>query len=404
MPALITQLRELGKPLPALLDAASSRPAPPKNGSHGIGAGTSECVLISASIDAYLDPWSKLAGFDHVICSRLETTPAGNVTGRLVGLNCWGPEKVRRLEELFGPLKKYTLYAYGDSRGDKELLAGADYPFSAGCLLLLSQTEMEVEMNHFRDVWQLMRPLQWIKNGFVFVGVLFSQRLASPETLLNVCLAALAFCLASSCVYVFNDIIDCANDRQHPKKCHRPLPAGKVSLPFALALALSLGMAGTALGIWISPAVAAIIVSYLLLNAVYSLWLKHIVILDVFCIAAGFMLRILAGTIGVGVPPSKWLLLCSLMLTLFLGFAKRRAEINLLADFKQDHRRVLRNYSTGLLDQLIGICATAVIISYSLYTMSPETINIHTNRKFDLYSPVCHLRPVSLYLPTASHN
>jgi 4-hydroxybenzoate polyprenyltransferase len=115
----------------------------------------------------------------------------------------------------------------------------------------------------------------------------------------------------------------------------------------------------------------------LLLNIAYSLWLKHVVILDVFCIATGFMLRILAGTIGVGIPPSKWLLLCGLMITLFLGFAKRRAEFITLANGKEYHRKVLLKYGAILLDQLVSICAVAVILSYSLYTMSPETVHIH---------------------------
>ncbi len=232
-------------------------------------------------------------------------------------------------------------------------------------------------MNHVRDIWQLIRPLQWIKNSFVFVGILFSRRLDAADMLVQVSLATAAFCLASSCVYVFNDIIDCENDRQHPKKQYRPLPAGKVSKSFALGLTLLLGSAALALALWVSPSVLAIIMAYLLLNIVYSLWLKHVVILDVFCIATGFMLRILAGTLGVGIPPSKWLLLCSLMVTLFLGFAKRRAEISVLANLKQEHRRVLRHYSAALLDQLTSICAAAVIISYSLYTMSTETVNLH---------------------------
>lgn len=232
-------------------------------------------------------------------------------------------------------------------------------------------------MNAPADIWKLIRPLQWIKNGFVFIGVLFSGRLDSPDLLINVFLAAASFCCASSCVYVFNDLIDCTQDRQHPQKRFRPLPSGKVSLKFAVGLSAVLGLLGLGIASAVSAAVVAIIAAYLVLNILYSFWLKHVVILDVFCIAAGFMLRILAGTVGIGIPPSKWLLLCSLMVTLFLGFAKRRAELSILAGQKEEHRRVLRNYSETLLDQLIAICATAVIITYSLYTMSMETINTH---------------------------
>lgn len=232
-------------------------------------------------------------------------------------------------------------------------------------------------MNNPLAIWRLMRPLQWIKNGFVFIGVIFSQRLDSPEMLLKAFLAAAAFCCASSCVYIFNDLIDLPQDLQHPKKKLRPLPAGQVTPKFAASLSILLSLLALTIGAQVSIIVLAIIAAYLLLNLLYTLRLKHIVILDVFCIAAGFMLRILAGTLGLGIPPSKWLLLCSLMITLFLGFAKRRAEITALAGNKEGHRKVLRNYSEVFLDQLIAICATGVIISYSLYTMSPETIAIH---------------------------
>ena len=222
-----------------------------------------------------------------------------------------------------------------------------------------------------------MRPLQWIKNGFVFVGILFGARFNNPEMILHVIGAAGAFCLASSSVYIFNDIIDRTNDLEHPKKKFRPLPSGKVSVRCAFAIAVVLITLAIAIATWTSLSVLAIIIIYCLLNIAYSVSLKHIVILDVFCIATGFMLRILAGTIGVGIPPSRWLLLCSLMVTLFLGFSKRRAEIGILSDRKEGHRKVLRNYTPELLDLFIGVCVAGVILSYSLYTMSPETISLH---------------------------
>ena len=232
-------------------------------------------------------------------------------------------------------------------------------------------------MNRLTDIWRLMRPLQWIKNGFVFTGVFFSERLEEPYLMLQVVLTAVAFSLVSSSVYIFNDIIDCESDRHHPQKKERPLPSGKVTVPFAAALAALLGIVGLLLSAWISYKVLMIIGLYVLLNLAYTLKFKNIVILDVFCISAGFMLRILAGTVGLGIPPSKWLLLCGMMVTLFLGFAKRRAEILALKANKEDHRKVLRNYGPILLDELIAICATGVIITYSLYTMSPDTIRIH---------------------------
>ncbi|MEI8366046.1 MAG: decaprenyl-phosphate phosphoribosyltransferase [Parachlamydiaceae bacterium] len=232
-------------------------------------------------------------------------------------------------------------------------------------------------MNHPRDILKLMRPLQWIKNGFVFVGILFGSHFGKPEILIKVIGAAAAFCLASSAVYIFNDIIDKAQDLQHPKKRNRPLPSGKVSIRCAIIVAITLFCLAIATSFLASTKVLLIIIAYSALNIAYSMWLKHIVILDVFCIAAGFMLRILAGTIGVGIPPSRWLLLCSLMVTLFLGFAKRRAEVATLADRKVEHRRVLLNYTPDLLDLFIGVCVAGVILTYSLYTMSLETISLH---------------------------
>lgn len=232
-------------------------------------------------------------------------------------------------------------------------------------------------MNSLRDLWRLIRPVQWIKNGFVFTGVIFSGLVYDPQLLLSVILAAIAFCLVSSSVYIFNDIIDCESDRQHPEKKERPIASGRVTLPFAITLGVILGICGILIAYYVSWQVLAIILGYIALNAAYTIRLKHVVILDVFCISTGFMLRILAGTIGVGIPPSKWLLLCSLMITLFLGFAKRRAEIIRLRRRKEGHRKVLMNYGPVLLDELIAICATGVIITYSLYTMSPEIIRIH---------------------------
>lgn len=224
---------------------------------------------------------------------------------------------------------------------------------------------------------KLLRPHQWVKSGFVFVGLLFGHGWQNPALVMQVLLAAAAFSLAASAVYVGNDLADRESDRQHPEKCRRPLASGAIGVSAALVLgaiclALALVLAWLA-----SPVVLGIIVAYLLLNVGYTQGLKHVVLLDVFIIAAGFMLRILAGTIGVGITPSNWLLLCGLMVTLFLGFAKRRAELKALDEDAGSHRRVLDDYDPVLLDKLIGVCAAATIVSYSLYTVSPETVALH---------------------------
>lgn len=226
------------------------------------------------------------------------------------------------------------------------------------------------------DLLRLMRPHQWVKNSFVLTGLLFGHAWHDPVLLSKAITAFVSFCLISSTVYILNDIVDIEQDKNHPSKRKRPLPSGKLKISTAAIFAVVLGIAGFGLAFTASTTVVAILAIYLIMNIAYSLKLKHVVILDVFIIAAGFMLRILAGTLGLGIPPSQWLLLCGLMVTLFLGFSKRRAEIIALSDDKSAHRKVLEEYSPVLLDKMIGITASGLIMSYSLYTMNPETIRI----------------------------
>lgn len=228
---------------------------------------------------------------------------------------------------------------------------------------------------------KLLRPHQWIKNGFVFLGLLFGHAWTDPAKVLLGLEAFAAFCLISSAVYVMNDLVDRKQDRAHPKKRHRPLASGKVSVGAALALMTICGAAGLALGFFGGGALPGVFIGYVLLNIGYSFGLKHVVILDVFLIAAGFMLRILAGTLGIGIAPSQWLLLTGLLLTLFLGFAKRRAELGALQEDSPSHRRVLEHYSAPLLDQMITVAAGGVLVAYSLYTLAPETVRLHGTDK-----------------------
>ncbi|TXG93568.1 MAG: decaprenyl-phosphate phosphoribosyltransferase [Rhodocyclaceae bacterium] len=230
---------------------------------------------------------------------------------------------------------------------------------------------------------KLLRPHQWVKSGFVFVGLLFGHAWHDAAVVQQVLLAAVAFSLAASAVYVGNDIVDRERDRQHPDKRRRPLASGAITPGRAMAVGVSCVLAALGIAWLASPAAAAIIVAYLLLNIGYTLGLKHIVLLDVFIISAGFMLRILAGTLGVGIAPSHWLLLCGFMVTLFLGFAKRRAELKALDGDASGHRQVLEDYDPVLLDKLIGVCAAATIVTYSLYTVAADTAALHgTGRLF----------------------
>ncbi|WP_018950007.1 decaprenyl-phosphate phosphoribosyltransferase [Thioalkalivibrio sp. ALMg11] len=228
---------------------------------------------------------------------------------------------------------------------------------------------------------KLLRPHQYIKNGFVFLGVVFAHEWGEPGTVLAAGLTFLAFCAIASAVYVLNDIVDVEADRHHPTKRDRPIASGAIGIPTAWAIFATAAVIALVLGALVSAWVITLILTYLVLNVAYSWSLKHVVILDVFSIAAGFMLRILAGTLGLGIEPSQWLLLCGLMLTLFLGFAKRRAE---LADITIERRgnaerprRVLDDYSVSLLDQFISISAACTVLAYGLYTVSAETIALH---------------------------
>ena len=231
---------------------------------------------------------------------------------------------------------------------------------------------------------RLLRPHQWVKSAFVFVGVIFGHAWDQPAYLSAALLAAAGFSLAASCVYVFNDLADRERDRAHPRKKDRPLASGAIGVPVAVALGVGCGVAGLALSYLAAPLVAALVGAYLLLNAGYTLGLKHVAILDVFIISAGFMLRIVAGTEGIGIEASQWLILCGMMVTLFLGFSKRRAELYALEGEatgdkgnKGTHRKVLEEYDPVLLDKMIGVCASGTIVCYSLYTLSPQTIAQH---------------------------
>lgn len=236
-------------------------------------------------------------------------------------------------------------------------------------------------------VLRLLRPHQWLKNGFVFVGPLFGHAWHDPVMVGQALAAFAAFCLLSSAVYVMNDLLDCEQDRQHPQKRHRPLAAGTAGVPAAIALAALCLLGGSVLAVFYAGAAPWIFFAYVLINIAYSLGLKHVVILDVFIIASGFMLRILAGTLGLGIAPSHWLLLCGLMLTLFLGFAKRLSELNALQEESSGHRRVLEHYTAAMLDQFISITAAATVISYALYTVSAETAALHGTRQLILTVP-----------------
>ena len=225
-----------------------------------------------------------------------------------------------------------------------------------------------------------MRPRQWTKNGFVFFALVFDKQLLQLVPLARTAVGFLLFCLISSAVYIFNDLADIEADRQHPEKKHRPLPAGQLSRGAAWTAGILLVALTLPLGWLLSPFFAAVLAIYFLINLAYSRWLKHVPILDVLIIAAGFVLRVHAGTTLIHVERfSPWLYVVTTLFALFIGFGKRRAEITLLEKGAGSHRKVLDGYTLPLLDQFITIVSGTTIVAYSLYTFSaPNLPENHT--------------------------
>lgn len=224
------------------------------------------------------------------------------------------------------------------------------------------------------NILKSMRPKQWTKNLLIFAGILFSQNIFILEMLELVASAFVIFCLLSGAIYIINDLVDIEHDKKHPTKLSRPIASGNLR-PFyaasaaALLLVLCLG-ASYFLGIRFF----LITLAYFLLQAAYSFYLKHVVILDVFAIASGFVLRVLAGAVVIDVYISSWLIICTILLSLFLGMSKRRHELETLEKKAQTHRRVLEKYSPYFLDQMISVVTASTVVCYALYTMSEETI------------------------------
>jgi 4-hydroxybenzoate polyprenyltransferase len=216
-----------------------------------------------------------------------------------------------------------------------------------------------------------LRPGQWPKNALVFAPLVFAHQALEQQALLRSLAVFLIFCLASGAAYLVNDLLDRASDREHPVKRRRPIASGELSPAAAIAAAALIGAGALAAAALLDRRVAFVLGTYLLVNLLYSRVLKHLVILDVMTIAAGFVLRVVAGGIAVGVALSTWLLLCTALLALFLGFGKRRHELVLLEVNASSHRPILAQYSPHFLDQLIAVVTTSTLVTYALYTMDP---------------------------------
>jgi 4-hydroxybenzoate polyprenyltransferase len=259
-------------------------------------------------------------------------------------------------------------------------------------------------MSSLNGLLALLRPRQWTKNAVCFAGVFFAGNI-QWHSAMRACVAAAAFCAASSFVYIVNDIHDRDRDRLHPRKRLRAIASGKVTVAQALVFCAPVLCIAAALGLYLGPPVAAILGCYVVMNICYSAGLKNLSLVDATVVAAGFILRVYAGTLAVDVVPSAWLLLCTFFLALFLAFGKRRAEINAISRHASSveavapivegeppqgtyfpridaTRALLHKYNVAMLDRFCNICATLTIATYSLFTVLG-----HANRSFIITTP-----------------
>lgn len=230
-------------------------------------------------------------------------------------------------------------------------------------------------------LFRLLRPHQWIKNLFVFAGIIFSHLWTNTALLTQVALAAVAFALISSTVYIFNDIIDRDSDALHPTKKNRPLVTGDVKTTTAIFLVILLGTASLSLGFYLSHQIGWILIAYILLSISYTFYLKHIAYLDILAISSGFLLRVFAGTFGVGIKPSIYLIICSLMLTLFLSLSKRYSEQKIKPIETQ-------KYSESTLLKLTYLTAAGTMLSYLFYSIHQDHLQNHHFFAFTLTFPL----------------
>ena len=225
-----------------------------------------------------------------------------------------------------------------------------------------------------RPLIQSLRPHQWIKSVFVLAPLVFSEHLLDGRYLLRSGVAFVLFCFMSSAVYLLNDIRDVESDRRHPDKRNRPVASGRLGLAAAATASIAITLLVLPPAFLLSVPLGCVLLAYGLMNVAYSLYLKHIVILDVMIVASGYLFRAIAGALVISVEISSWLILCTVLLALFMGFVKRRQELILLEAGAAGHRRILDEYTPRFLDQMIAVVTAGALVSYALYTMSPDVV------------------------------
>jgi 4-hydroxybenzoate polyprenyltransferase len=225
-----------------------------------------------------------------------------------------------------------------------------------------------------------MRPYQWVKNIILFAALIFDRQLLNWQGLMRTLLGVILFCLLSSAVYIMNDLLDIEADRQHPRKKHRPIASGKLTIPIAVAASAFLGVASLTAGFFLTTSFFFVLLTYVIIQLAYSSFLKNQPIIDVMVLASGFLLRVGAGVTLIQVERfSPWLYMCTGLLALYIGFGKRRAELVSLQHTAENHRKSLRGYSIDLLDKYLTIVSSATLMAYSLYTISAPSVSGNFN-------------------------
>lgn len=234
--------------------------------------------------------------------------------------------------------------------------------------------------NIIKDILHTIRLTQWIKNLFIFAPLIFALKFTDAGNIILILVAFFSFCFFSSANYIFNDLIDKERDTHHPVKKNRPIPGGRISVVAASCIAIVLLIVAFTLALNLSRYFIVLLLGYGMLNILYSFYFKHVVILDVMSIAIGFVLRVFAGSVAIGVTTSNWILLTTLFISLFIGFGKRRNELYVMQEAHR-HRPVLQYYSNKLLDSMLAITATLTVITYSLYVVDAGIIaRLHTDK------------------------
>ncbi len=226
-----------------------------------------------------------------------------------------------------------------------------------------------------KHIVALLRPHQYVKNLFVLMPLFFVGRVGDVDLLARALLSFVAFCCVASSVYVLNDVLDVEADRKHPRKRHRPLPSGAISVRIAASVGVVCAAAGLGLALLVSPSVLGVLAGYAALNVAYCVHLKHVAILDVVVIGIGFVLRLFVGSVATSVPLSMWIVVMTFLLALFLGLAKRRDDLLLLAQTGKSMRRSIDGYNLQFVDAAMAIMASVVIVAYLLYTTTHEVVD-----------------------------